>query len=49
MYKRQEVLNTKPYKDAKFNRYLELFKEIMDGAEHCNNVSTCLLYTSRCV
>lgn len=35
-----EVLNTKPYKDARFNRYLELFKEIMDGAEHCNNVST---------
>lgn len=27
-----EVLNTKSYKDAKFNRYLELFKEIMDGA-----------------
>ena len=35
-----EVLNTKSYKDAKFNRYLQLFKEIMDGAEHCNNVST---------
>lgn len=35
-----EVLNTKPYKDAKINRYLELFGEIMDGAERCNNVST---------
>ena len=35
-----EVLNMKPYKDAKINRYLELFGEIMDGAERCNNVST---------
>ena len=42
-----EVLNTKPYKDAKFNRYLELFKEIMDGAEHCNNVSTLRSYADK--
>ena len=35
-----EVLNRKPYKDTKINRYLELFGEIMDGAERCNNVST---------
>lgn len=42
-----EVLNTKPYKDARFNRYLELFKEIMDGAEHCNNVSTLRSYADK--
>lgn len=42
-----EVLNTKSYKDAKFNRYLELFKEIMDGAEHCNNVSTLRSYADK--
>lgn len=42
-----EVLNTKPYKDAKFSRYLELFKEIMDGAEHCNNVSTLRSYADK--
>ena len=42
-----EVLDTKPYKDAKFNRYLELFKEIMDGAEHCNNVSTLRSYADK--
>ena len=42
-----EVLNTKPYKDEKFNRYLELFKEIMDGAEHCNNVSTLRSYADK--
>ena len=41
------MLNTKPYKDAKFNRYLELFKEIMDGAEHCNNVSTLRSYADK--
>lgn len=35
-----EVLNQKPYKDARFQRYLDQFKEIMDGAEHCSNVST---------
>ena len=35
------------YKDAKFNRYLELFKEIMDGAEHCNNVSTLRSYADK--
>ena len=42
-----EVLNTKSYKDAKFNRYLDLFKEIMDGAEHCNNVSTLRSYADK--
>ena len=41
------MLNTKPYKDVKFNRYLELFKEIMDGAEHCNNVSTLRSYADK--
>lgn len=34
-----EVLNTKPYKDGKLNQYSNLFQEIMDGAEHCNNIS----------
>ena len=35
-----EVLNTKPYKDAKFDTYMEKFNELYDGAERCNNVST---------
>lgn len=35
-----EVLNTKPYKEAKFNGYLEKFEELLNGADHCNNVST---------
>ena len=35
-----EVLNTKPYKDGKYNRYVEKFEELLTGADHCNNVST---------
>lgn len=35
-----EVLNTKEYADEKRSRYIDLFREIHDGAEHCNNVST---------
>lgn len=35
-----EVLNAKTYKESKRNRYQELFDEIQDGAERCNNVST---------
>lgn len=35
-----EELNTKPYKDAKFNVYLERFEELLNGARKCNNVST---------
>ena len=35
-----EVLNTKEYAGEKRSRYINLFREIHDGAEHCNNVST---------
>lgn len=35
-----EVLNTKSYKDEKSTRYANAFDELMDGAEHCNNIST---------
>jgi hypothetical protein len=35
-----EVLNTKEYAGEKRGRYIDLFREILDGAEHCNNVST---------
>ena len=35
-----EVLNTKPYRDSKRERYLAQFSEIRQGAEKCNNVSS---------
>ena len=35
-----EVLNTKKYAAEKRSRYYDLFREIRDGAEHCNNVSS---------
>ena len=35
-----DVLMTKEYAASKRDRYLELFREIQDGAEHCNNVSS---------
>ena len=35
-----EVLNTKEYADQKRSKYTELFHEIYDGAQHCNNVSS---------
>lgn len=35
-----EVLNIKPYKEAKLSIYQEKFNELYDGAERCNNVST---------
>lgn len=35
-----EVLNTKEYAAAKRSQYYDLFREIRDGAEHCNNVSS---------
>lgn len=35
-----EVINTKPYRDSKRERYLEQFSEIRQGAEKCNNVSS---------
>ena len=37
-----EVLNTKEYADQKRSKYYDMFKEIQDGAEHCNNVSSLL-------
>lgn len=35
-----EVLDTKPYRNSKRERYLEQFSEIRQGAEKCNNVSS---------
>ena len=35
-----EILNVKPYRDSRLQRYMEAFREIQDGAEKCNNVST---------
>ena len=34
-----EILNTKEYAASKRQKYMELFAEIKDGVEHCNNVS----------
>lgn len=42
-----EVLNTKEYKDRKQNRYIELFQEIVDGANGCTNVSILRGYADR--
>ena len=39
-----EVLKTKEYKDNYIERYNNLFAEIKDGAEHCNNVSSLRSY-----
>lgn len=35
-----EVVDTKPYRDSKRERYLAQFSEIRQGAEKCNNVSS---------
>lgn len=35
-----EVIDTKPYRDSKRERYLEQFSEIRQGAEKCNNISS---------
>ena len=35
-----DVLMAKEYAASKRDRYLELFHEIQEGAEHCNNVSS---------
>ena len=42
-----EVLNTKPYKEEKSAKYRELFQEIYDAAQHCNNVSTLRSFSDR--
>ena len=42
-----EVLNTKEYKESKRNRYIELFREIENGANSCTNVSTLRGYADR--
>lgn len=36
----EKVLDIKPYRDSKCERYLEQFAEIRQGAEKCNNVSS---------
>lgn len=35
-----EVIDTKPYRESKRERYLAQFSEIRQGAEKCNNVSS---------
>lgn len=42
-----EVLNTKEYKDSKLDRYIELFREIENGANSCTNVSALRGYADR--
>ena len=42
-----EVLNDKPYKDAKHSGYMERFEELLDGAVHCNNVSALRSYQDK--
>ena len=42
-----EVLNNKPYKEAKQRGYMEKFEELLNGAEHCNNVSTLRSYQDK--
>mgnify|MGYP000175875311 CR=1 FL=1 len=42
-----EVLNNKPYKDAKHSGYMEQFEELLDGAVHCNNVSVLRSYQDK--
>jgi hypothetical protein len=42
-----EVLNTKEYKESKQNRYIELFREIENGANGCTNVSILRGYADR--
>ena len=42
-----EVLEPKEYKDTYLGRYNTLFKEIRDGAEHCNNVSSLRSYADK--
>lgn len=42
-----EILNTKEYKESKLNGYIEMFREIEDGARGCTNVSTLRGYADR--
>ncbi|PNV62533.1 BREX system P-loop protein BrxC [Clostridium sp. chh4-2] len=42
-----EVLGAKPYKEEKSAKYRELFEEIHDAAQHCNNVSTLRSFSDR--
>lgn len=42
-----EVLNDKPYEDAKRSGYMERFEELLDGAVHCNNVSVLRSYQDK--
>ena len=35
-----DELDTKLYKDKRINHYKDLFGKLLDGAEHCNNVTT---------
>ena len=42
-----EVLNTKTYAQARRNKYIEAFRELLEGAECCNNVSGLRSYADK--
>ena len=42
-----DVLQTKPYAEKKHDEWFRRFREIKDGAEHCNNVSTLRSYADK--
>ena len=42
-----EVVDTKEYKDEKKPHYIQLFVEILDGADSCNNVSRLRSYADK--
>jgi hypothetical protein len=42
-----EVVDTKEYKEEKRQKYMQLFVEIHDGAESCNNVSVLRSYADK--
>jgi hypothetical protein len=42
-----EVVDTKEYKEEKRPKYMQLFVEIHDGAESCNNVSVLRSYADK--
>ncbi len=42
-----EVVDTKEYKDEKKPKYIQLFIEILDGADSCNNVSRLRAYADK--
>ena len=46
-YRVMEVVDTKEYASVKKQKYIELFIEISDGAERCNNISVLRSYADK--